>query len=132
VEIGLPAGVSAYQTAVGVMVAGSGIHAVAHAPVDALVMLSSALNRYSVRPVDSTRIDRSPLFATPTVAEAPLEVFGVAAVAAPLPQPVTITATSDITAALARKLMGLLPVMWLLGMQSRQWQRPAVLESRNA
>ena len=68
--------------AVGLPLASSGGHAVAHAPVHALLAPTSALNRYRVRPVESTRIDPRPLFATPTVAEAPLEVFGVAAVAA--------------------------------------------------
>jgi hypothetical protein len=69
--------------------------------------------------VESTRIDPRLLPATPTVAEAPVEVFGgdaVAAVAAPPPPPhaATVRATSGITAALARKVMGLLRVMSLL------------------
>jgi hypothetical protein len=65
--------------------------------------------------VESTRIDPRLLFAPPTVAEAPVAVFGVAAVAAPPPpHAATARATSGIAAALARKVMGLLRVMSLL------------------
>jgi hypothetical protein len=82
------------------------------------------LNRYRVRPVESTRIDPRLLFATPTVAEAPVEVFAgdpVAAVAAPPPpQPATARAVSGIAAALARKVRGLLRIMSLLRLGSRQ------------
>jgi hypothetical protein len=86
--------------------------------VHALLVPESALNRYRVRPVELTRIDPRLLFATPTVAEAPLEVFCVAAVAAlpPPPHAAMARAASGITAALARKVMGLLRVMSLLRM----------------
>jgi hypothetical protein len=60
-----------------------------------------------------TRIDPRLPFATPTVAEAPLDVFGgdAAVAAPPPPQAATVRATSGITAALARKVMGLLRVI---------------------
>jgi hypothetical protein len=62
-------------------------------------------------------------------------VFGAAggadAVAAP-PQPATARAASGITAAVARKVMGLLRVMSLLRWGDRQSQHPAVIESRDA
>jgi hypothetical protein len=45
------------------------------------------LNRYTVRPVESTRIDPRLPLATPTVAEAPVGVFGGDAAAAPTPPP---------------------------------------------
>src|ERR1700733_2578979 len=84
--------------AVGVPGARSGGHAVAQAPVHALVVPTSALNRYRVRLVESTRIDPRLLFATSTVADVPLEVFdggAVAPVAAlPPPQAVLARATS--------------------------------------
>ena len=54
--------------AVGLPVVSSGGHAVAHAPVHALLAPTSALNRYTVRPVESTRIRPKRLFATRTVA----------------------------------------------------------------
>ena len=102
--------------AVGLPVVRSGGHAAAHAPVHALLEPTSALNRYRVRPMELTRIDPRLLFATPMVAEAPLEAFAVAAVAAPPPpQAATARATSGITTALARKVRGLLRVMSLLG-----------------
>jgi hypothetical protein len=79
------------------------------------------LSRYRVRPVESTRIDPRLLFATPTVAEAPLEVFGVAAVAAPPPpQAAMARATIGITTALASKVMGLLRVMSRGGFRCRR------------
>src|SRR5438270_13620753 len=46
----------------------SGGHAVAHAPVHALLVPESPLNRYSVRPVESTRIRPRRLLAARTVA----------------------------------------------------------------
>jgi hypothetical protein len=56
------------------------------------------------------------LFATPTVAEAPLEVFGGDAVAPPPPpQAATAKATSGITSVLARKVKDLLRARSLLG-----------------
>ena len=68
-----------------------------------------------MRPVELTRIEPRLLLATPRVAEAPVEVFGGDAVAAPPPpQAATARAVSGITAALARKVMGLLRVMSLL------------------
>src|ERR1700735_1385638 len=98
--------------AVGLPVARSGGHAAAHPPVHALLVPTSALNRYRVRPVELTRIDPRLLFPTPTVADAPLEVVGVAAVAAPPPpHAATARVTSGISAALARKVIGLPCVM---------------------
>ena len=96
----------------------SGGHAAAHAPEHALLVLESALNRYRVRPCALTRIRPRWLFASPTVAVLPLVVLGgVAAVAAPPPpHAATASALSGITAALARKVMGLLRVMSLLGL----------------
>jgi hypothetical protein len=83
--------------------------------VHALFVPTSALNRYRVRPFESTRIEPRALLETPTVAEAPFEVFGVAAVAAlPPPHAATVRATSGITTAPARKLMGLLVVRSLV------------------
>jgi hypothetical protein len=61
--------------------ASSGGHTDAHAPVHALLAPESALNRYTVRPAELTRIGPRLLFATSTVAGPALEVFGVAAVA---------------------------------------------------
>jgi hypothetical protein len=57
---------------------------------------------------------------------------GEAVAAAPPPQAATARALSGITAALARKVMGLLRVMSLLRWGGRQSQHPAVLESRDA
>src|SRR5947209_5261929 len=54
--------------AVGLPFATSGGHAVAHAPEHALLVAESALNRYSVRPCESTRIEPRLLLATWTVA----------------------------------------------------------------
>jgi hypothetical protein len=68
-----------------------------------------------VRPVESTRIDPSPVFARLTVAEVAWVVFGgVAAVAAlpPLPPHAAIAkAMSGTTAAPVRNAMGLARVM---------------------
>jgi hypothetical protein len=102
--------------AVGLPAATSGGHAFAQAAEHALVVPTSALNRYRVRPLELTRIDPRLLFETPTVAGAPVEAFGVAAVAAllPPPQAATVSATRGITAVLARKVMGLWRVMSLL------------------
>jgi hypothetical protein len=91
------------------------------------------LNRYRVRPLEATRIDPRLLFATPTVAEVPLEFFWVAAVAAPPPpHAATASATSGIATELARKVVGLLRVMSLLRIgEHRLSHRRAVIESRN-
>ena len=78
----------------------SGGHATAHAPVHALVGPESALNRYSVRPAESTRIRPRLLFATRTagVWAGVVVVFdgagGGAAVAAP-PPPQAATARAE-------------------------------------
>jgi hypothetical protein len=88
--------------------------------------------------VESTRIDPRPLFATPTVAEAPLEVFGVAAVAAfpPPPHAAMARAAIGMTAALARKVIGLLRVMSLLRVgridsrSARPWSNQATRSPR--
>src|SRR4051794_38842031 len=97
-----------------------GGHAVAHVPKHALLAPKSALNRYSVWPVESTRIRPKRLFATRTVAVlvGVVVVFdgagGADAVAAPpLPQAATARAVSGITAARARKGMGLLRALSL-------------------
>jgi hypothetical protein len=84
--------------------------------VHALRVPASALNRYRVRPFEPTRIEPSLLFERPTIAEAPVEVFGVAAVA-PLPPPphaATVKATSGIATAPARKVVGLLAARGLV------------------
>jgi hypothetical protein len=88
--------------------------------VHALMLPESALNRDRVRPAELTRIDPRLVFATPIVAEAPLEVFGAAAVAAPPlpPQAATAKAVSGIAAALARNVMGLVRVMSLLRLRA--------------
>jgi hypothetical protein len=113
----------------GLPVASSGGHAVAHAPVHALFVPRSALNRYRVRPVEPTRIRPRGLCATRTVALCALVVFAAAggaalvvlaaagaavAVAPPPPQAAIARALTGITAALASKVMGLLRVMSLL------------------
>jgi hypothetical protein len=102
--------------AVSLPVASKGGHLATHAPEQALCMPTSALNRYRVRPFELTRIDPRLLFETPTIAEAPLDVFSVAAVAAlPLPPHAeTVTATSGIATAPPKKAMHLLIVRWLV------------------
>jgi hypothetical protein len=60
--------------AVGLPVVRKGGHLVTHAPVHALCMPTSAVNRYRVRPFELTRIEPRLLLETSTVAEAPLEV----------------------------------------------------------
>src|SRR3954464_4043570 len=97
--------------ATGLPLVRSGGQAVAQAPVHALVVPESFLNRYRVRPCESTRILPRPLFATSTVAEpwgagAP-EKFEVLLP----PQPATASATSGSAAAAERSLMGLMRVM---------------------
>jgi hypothetical protein len=79
------------------------------------------LNRYRVWPVASTRIGPKRLFATRTVAVlvGGVVVFdaaggGDAVAAPPPPQAATAKAASGNTAALSRKVMGLLRVMSLL------------------
>jgi hypothetical protein len=96
--------------------ASSGGHAAAHAPLHALFVPESASNRHTVRLVELTRIDPSPVFARLTVAGVAWVVFGgVAAVAAlppPLPpQAATAKAMSGTAAALARDAIGLVRVM---------------------
>ena len=102
----------------GVALVRSGGHAIAHAPVHVLLVPESALNRYSVRPAESTRIRPKRVFATRTdaVRVGAVVVFdatgGEAAVAAPPPpHAATARAASGITAAPARKVIGLLRVM---------------------
>jgi hypothetical protein len=109
--------------AVGVTLASRGGHAVAHAPVHALMVPESALNRYRVRPLALTRIDPRLLFATRTVAVLVVAVVvlvagGAAVAAAPPPQAATARAMTGIKAALARKVMGLLRVMSVLRLGS--------------
>jgi hypothetical protein len=111
--------------------------------VHALLVLESALNRYRVRPVELTRIDPRLLLATRTavglagagavvVVDDDVVGGGEAVAAAPPPQAATARALSGITAALTRKVMGLLRVMSLLRLGTRQSHRPAFVESRNA
>jgi hypothetical protein len=87
----------------------------------------SACHRYRVLPRESTRIDPRPLFATPTVAEAALELFAVgveveagrdALAAPPPPQAATARALSGIRTTLAREAMRLLRLMLLLRLGS--------------
>jgi len=99
----------------------NGGHATVHAPEHALLVRLAALNRYSVRPAESTRIRPKRLFATWTVAVwvGVVVVFdgaggGDAVAAPPPPQAATARALSGITTALARKVAGLLRVMSLL------------------
>lgn len=69
--------------------------------------------------MESTRIDPRLVFATPTVAAAPVEVFGGdAAAAAPPPHAAPVRAAIGITATLARKVMGLRRGMSLLRLRS--------------
>jgi ribosomal protein S12 methylthiotransferase accessory factor YcaO len=84
------------------------------------MVVESALNRYRVRPLALTRMDPRLLLATRTVAVVVVVVVvvvvdgaggGAAVAAAPPPQAATARAMSGITAALARKVMGLLRVM---------------------
>ena len=99
--------------AVGLPLARSGGHAVAHPPVHVLVVPVSFWNRYRVLPCESTRTLPAPVFATLTVAELPPAVCAVAVVV-PLslpPQPATASATSGTASAAERKPRGLLRVM---------------------
>jgi hypothetical protein len=112
--------------AAGALVVKSGGQAAAQAPVHVLFPPVSASHRYSVLPRESTRIEPSPLFATPTVADAVLEVFAVGveadaggdAVAALPPQAATARAPSGITAAPATEAMSLRRLMLLLRLGS--------------
>jgi hypothetical protein len=71
------------------------------------------LNRYRVRPWESTRIFPRLLFATPTVAACPLDVFGGddGSVAPPPPQAAAASAPGNTSAIEVRKVMRLLAVM---------------------
>jgi hypothetical protein len=99
----------------------------------------SALNRYTVRPVESTKIRPRLLLAIRTagvwlgVVVVCVAAGGEAVAAPPPPHAARPSAASGITAALARKVMGLLRVMSLLGSgEHRQSQRRVVIESGNA
>src|SRR5829696_7082381 len=90
--------------ALGSPLASSGGHACAHAPLQALVVPWSALNRYSVRPWAFTRTGPSPVLASASVAAWPPAVrAGRSAVAAfvspPPPQPATAAAAIAAAAA---------------------------------
>ena len=61
---------------VGLPLARTGGQARAQAPLHALFVPLSFLNRYTVRPFESTRIFPRPVVATPTVAGPPLAVLG--------------------------------------------------------
>jgi hypothetical protein len=113
--------------AVGLPVTSSGGQATAQLPEHLLFPPVSFLNRYKVRPRESTRIFPKPVRRTLTVARGRLRVIGAAmtgrspvllgcvvpafAMSAP---PTTARAVSGITAALARKVMGVRRVMSLL------------------
>src|SRR3954464_15598764 len=96
--------------ATGLPLVRSGGQAVAQAPVHALVVPVSFLNRYRVRPCESTRIFPRPLFATSTVAE-PCALGAADALELLLPQPATASATSGSAAAAQRSLIGLVRVI---------------------
>jgi hypothetical protein len=93
--------------ATGVPFAARGGHALAHSPAHELVVPESFVNRYSVRPCESTRIVPSEVLAVPTLAGA-ADVFGVVdAVAPPPPHAATASGVSANPAALARIAIGL-------------------------
>jgi hypothetical protein len=108
-------------------VASSGGQLTAQLPEHLLFPAVSFLNRYKVRPRESTRIFPKPVRRTWTVArgllrvtEAALTRRALSMVGCDVPAfatwvpPTTARAVSGITAALARKVMGLLRVMPLL------------------
>jgi hypothetical protein len=120
----------------------SGGQAAAQAPLQVLFAPVSACHRYRVLSRESTRIDPRPLFATPTVADAALELFAVGveveagrdAVAAPPPQAATARALSGISATLAREAMSLLRLMLLLrsgSIDSRSGERSSHRATRS-
>src|ERR1700760_4326735 len=129
--------------AAGLPFASNGGHAVAHAPEHALFMPTSALNRYSVAPVESTRIRPKRLLETRTVVvragvavgvgvDAEVDGGGDAVAPAPPPHAATARATSGTSAAPARTVIGRLRVMSAPSVREhRQSQRRAVIESRN-
>ena len=104
---------------VGLPLARSGGQAMAHAPEHALFIPTSFVNRYSVRPRESTSAFPRWVLATRTVGACGAADLGalvaadvgalVAAVALPpLPQAATLSAVSGISAAPARKVTGFL------------------------
>jgi hypothetical protein len=98
---------------VGRLAVRKGGQATVQAPAHALFVPTSALNRYRVRPWESTRIFPRLLFATPTVAARPLDVFGGDddAVAPPPPHAARASAPGNTSAIEVRKVMRLLAVM---------------------
>jgi hypothetical protein len=108
---------------VGVPVARSGGQAVAHAPEHVLFVPESFVNRYSVRPRESTSAFPRRVLATRTLGAWGAADFGagvaavvgllVAAVALPPPpQAATASAVSGISAAPAKRVIGLLRLMF--------------------
>src|SRR3954467_4965521 len=102
--------------ATGLPLVRSGGQAVAQAPVHALVVPESFLNRYRVRPCESTRIFPRPLFATRTAVGGTLAGFAEAcepavALLPPPPQAARDSAASGTAAAAAMRVMGLLRIM---------------------
>jgi hypothetical protein len=97
---------------VGLRAVRKGGQATAQAPAHAVFVPTSALNRYRVRPWESTRIFPRLLFATPTVAACPLDVVtGDDDAAAPPPHAATASAPGNTSATEVRKVMRLLAVM---------------------
>ena len=94
---------------VGLPLARSGGHTLAHAAAQALRVPESFANTYRVRPSVSSRIvPRLPLFATSTVAGRPLSVFGSAAESVtllPPPQAASAKAVRETAVAAVRNVM---------------------------
>src|SRR4029453_19249884 len=104
--------------AVGLPVVVTGGHSAAHAPEQVLFEPVSFSNRYTVRPVESTRILPRPLTSLTATVDEPAEAIELlgAALAWPLlpppPQPATTKATSATAAAARRRDRGFLRVIF--------------------
>src|SRR3954452_4792566 len=115
---------------VGVPFTISGGHAVVHSPEHALVVPESFVNRYNVRPCESTRIVPRPLLATPIAGFG--AAFAVAAVAPPpLPTQPATSETAATTADPARRFIGLIrailgPLLGGMGCVRSSPARPSV------
>jgi hypothetical protein len=121
------------EVAVGAPLEVSGGHALAHSPVHALVLPESCVNRYSVRPCESTRIVPSALLAVPTLVGG-VDAFGVVDAVAPPPPPphaATASGASAAAAVLARIAIDLDGwVMVLLCVGGRVASAPATSDGR--
>jgi len=95
------------DAAVGVPLARSGGHAVAQAPLHVLVLPESCVNRYSVRPCESTRIVPNAVLAVPTLVGGVDAFGGVVDALAPPPHAATANGASANPATLARIAIGL-------------------------